>query len=145
MGDVALSFQEVKALATGNPLLLEQARAEADLARLERLERAHAKSKIHLQGSIRANEQEINRLARLGKGFDSTIARRRNTRGDAFAMVVRGVATAERPEAETRPRRIEDDDQGSRVCRRRAGSDREPGRLQPDRGAARGAPCRSWS
>src|SRR5256885_16699460 len=35
VGDVTLSFQEVKALATGNPLLLEQAKADAELARLE--------------------------------------------------------------------------------------------------------------
>ena len=34
IGDTALSFSEVKALATGNPLLMDKAEADADAARL---------------------------------------------------------------------------------------------------------------
>jgi hypothetical protein len=34
-----VSYSEVKALATGNPLLIDKARANAELARLERAER----------------------------------------------------------------------------------------------------------
>jgi hypothetical protein len=41
IGDQALSFAEVKALATGDPLVLEKAAVDADVARLTRLERAH--------------------------------------------------------------------------------------------------------
>jgi hypothetical protein len=41
IGDTALSFSEVKALATGNPLLMDKAEADAALARLQRAERAH--------------------------------------------------------------------------------------------------------
>jgi N12 class adenine-specific DNA methylase len=41
IGDAALSYNEVKALATGNPLLMERAEADAELTRLERAERAH--------------------------------------------------------------------------------------------------------
>jgi hypothetical protein len=102
VGDVTLSYQEVKALATGNPLLLEQARAEAELARLERLERAHARNQVQLRGSIRANEHDIIRLSELLTTTDTAIARRRDTRGDAFAMVVQGQPMTRRPEAETR-------------------------------------------
>ncbi len=36
---MTLSYQEVKALATGNPVLLDQAKAEPGLVRLERIER----------------------------------------------------------------------------------------------------------
>jgi hypothetical protein len=36
VGDAALSYAEVKALATGNPLIMERAGVEGDLARLER-------------------------------------------------------------------------------------------------------------
>ena len=41
IGDTALSFSEVKALATGNPLLMDKAEADVALARLQRAERAH--------------------------------------------------------------------------------------------------------
>jgi len=104
IGDVTLSYQEVKALATGNPLLLDQAKAEAELARLERLERAHARSQVHLRDSIRANENEVDRLTWLLAAAGSAIARRRDTRGDAFTMTVQGQPTTRRPEAEGRLR-----------------------------------------
>ena len=40
IGDTALSFSEVKALATGNPLLMDKAEADSSLTRLQRAERA---------------------------------------------------------------------------------------------------------
>ena len=41
VGEAALSYDEVKALASGNPLLLEHAQATAEARRLERLESSH--------------------------------------------------------------------------------------------------------
>ena len=38
-GDAAVSYSEVKAWPPGNPLLIDKARADAELARLERAER----------------------------------------------------------------------------------------------------------
>jgi hypothetical protein len=102
VGETALTYQEVKALATGNPLLLDQAKAEAELARLERLERAHARNQVQLRGSIRANEREIERLGGVLAATDAAIARRRDTRGDAFTMTIEGRPTTKRPEAEAR-------------------------------------------
>jgi hypothetical protein len=102
VGETALTYQEVKALATGNPLLLDQAKAEAELARLERLDRAHARNQVQLRGSIRHNEAEIERLDEVLAATDVAIARRRDTRGDAFAMTVDGRPTTKRPEAEAR-------------------------------------------
>lgn len=40
IGQNALSFAEVKALASGDPLILDKARADAEATRLARLERA---------------------------------------------------------------------------------------------------------
>jgi N12 class adenine-specific DNA methylase/predicted RNA methylase len=104
VGETALTYQEVKALATGNPLLLDQAKAEAELARLERLDRAHARNQVQLRGSIRANEREIDRYEALAAATSSAISRRIDTRGDAFSMVFLGEPTTKRPEAETRLR-----------------------------------------
>lgn len=39
IGDLALSYAEVKALATGNPLILEKASVDSEVARLGRLRR----------------------------------------------------------------------------------------------------------
>jgi hypothetical protein len=90
IGDSALTFQEVKALATGNPLLLDQAQAQADVARLERLERAHDRGQADLRRSLRSHQAELRGLGDVLAAAQAAIASRRDTRGDAFAMVVAG-------------------------------------------------------
>ena len=105
VGDVTLSYQEVKALATGNPLLLDQAKAEAELTRLERLERAHARDKVQLRGTIQRSTADIADLNGLVSALDAAIARRRDTRGEAFAIEVDGQPTTKRADAELRLRK----------------------------------------
>jgi hypothetical protein len=65
IGDTALSYSEVKALATGNPLLMDKAEADAALARLQRSERAHARNQNALTHAITRHEQDITRLTAL--------------------------------------------------------------------------------
>jgi N12 class adenine-specific DNA methylase/predicted RNA methylase len=90
IGDAALSYNEVKALATGNPLLLEHAAAQAELNRLERLERSHDRTQATLHFNtqsygqrIRYLEQRITEtnaalthLAAAGEGFQMTVGSR---------------------------------------------------------------------
>ena len=52
IGDAALSYNEVKALATGNPLLLEKAEAEVAPTRLERAEHAFAATRTPLRHRV---------------------------------------------------------------------------------------------
>src|SRR6266487_6484933 len=52
IGDTALSYNEVKALATGNPLLMDKAEADAELTRLQRAERAHHRNRDALRYKI---------------------------------------------------------------------------------------------
>ncbi|WP_175579876.1 MULTISPECIES: helicase-related protein [unclassified Pseudonocardia] len=57
IGDAALSYDEVKALATGDPRVMEKAKADSDVNRLERLERAHYRNNDHLLRTVRAAER----------------------------------------------------------------------------------------
>src|SRR5262249_51795767 len=52
IGDNALSYNEVKALAAGNPLLLDHAQAQAELTRLERLQTNHHRGRDVLRLTI---------------------------------------------------------------------------------------------
>lgn len=52
IGDVALTYAEVKALATGNPLLLEQAEAQAQVACLRQLAIAHERGRLRARSQI---------------------------------------------------------------------------------------------
>ena len=99
IGDSALSYNEVKALSTGNPLLLDKAQADADLTRLERLERSHAQGRSRLRQLAASHEQKIPQLQAQLAALDTALAHRRDTRGDRFAMTVAGRRFTSRPEA----------------------------------------------
>ena len=99
IGDTALSFSEVKAIATGNPLLMDKAEADAALARLQRAERAHLRNQDALRHAITDYEAEISRLTVLADAVDTAIARRQDTRGEKFAMTVDGMHHTKRADA----------------------------------------------
>jgi hypothetical protein len=99
IGDAALSYTEVKALATGNPLLLEKAEADAELTRLQRAERAHHRNQDSLRHTITQAEQRIGALTALIVDIDTAISRRRDTRGDAFTMTAGGIRYTKRHDA----------------------------------------------
>jgi hypothetical protein len=99
VGDTALSYSEVKALATGNPLLMDKADADAALARLQRAERAHARNQNTLTHALTRHQQDITRLTALAGDIDAAIGRRQDTRGDNFAMTVDGRAHGKRAAA----------------------------------------------
>jgi N12 class adenine-specific DNA methylase len=90
IGDTALSFSEVKALATGNPLLMDKAEADANLTRLQRAERAHHRTQDNLRQTIARLHRDIARLTQLAADIDTTVTRRQDTRGDRFTMPLEG-------------------------------------------------------
>lgn len=75
IGEAALSYNEVKALATGNPLLLEQAQAQAEVSRLERLERSHARTRDTLKWTVDAHGERIVRLEARALAAQAAMAR----------------------------------------------------------------------
>jgi hypothetical protein len=99
IGDTVLSFSEAKALATNNPLLIDKAEADAQLARLVRAERAHHRNQDTLRHTITRLEAHIAAQTKLGADIDAAIGRRRDTRSEAFAMTVEGQRYIKRADA----------------------------------------------
>ena len=99
IGDAALSYNEVKALATGNPLLMDKAEADAELTRLERAERAHHRNRDALRHKVAQADQRIAALTALIGDIDTAIRRRTDTRGDAFTMTMDGIKYSKRTDA----------------------------------------------
>lgn len=100
VGDTALSYAEVKALATGNPLLLEKATVDTAIGKLSRLERTHNRTQTNLRRDVESFR--LNALASDAqvKAMGEAIAKRTDTtQGDSFAMTVHGTTTHERGEA----------------------------------------------
>jgi N12 class adenine-specific DNA methylase len=83
IGDATLSFAEVKALATGNPLLLELAEANAHVTRLRQLASGHTRAVRRLDGSVAAWQQRVSAKTRLAETCDrvAAIAREHSDEG----------------------------------------------------------------
>jgi len=88
IGDAALSYSEVKALASGDPLVLEKAEADNTLAGLERLRRAHTQSQTNLRHQVRTRTAQLGMLHTQVAPLQEAIARRTPTKGELFVARV---------------------------------------------------------
>jgi hypothetical protein len=90
---------EVKALATGDPRILEKARIDAEMTRLERLERSHSRNQRVLSGTITKAETDQPKLAAERQAVEEAITRGVDTSGDRFIMTVNGTRWSARADA----------------------------------------------
>ncbi|MCP1845776.1 N12 class adenine-specific DNA methylase/adenine-specific DNA methylase [Bradyrhizobium sp. USDA 4524] len=95
----ANQFAMAKAIASGDPRLMQKAGLEADIARLERLRAAHVDDQHAVCRQIRDAECEIEfstrRITEIGQDIERLVP----TAGEAFAMSVNGRPYSERKEA----------------------------------------------
>jgi N12 class adenine-specific DNA methylase len=101
IGDNTLSFAEVKALAAGDTLILEQATVSADLTRLQRLQRAHRSNQSALEVNVSHLTDTLERLEREITAIDGAIERAIDTRAEKFSMTVDGSRYTKRAAAAT--------------------------------------------
>lgn len=99
IGDQALSFAEVKALATGDPLVLEKAAVDADVARLTRLERAHHDDQHRLRRTLDAATHRAEKAEHRVADLKVVIGRVTDTRGERFTMTIDGQTHTKRIDA----------------------------------------------
>ena len=88
IGDTALSYAEVKALASGDPRILEKARVDSETNRLERLHRAWSRNQHTLDVTISSAEHRLPTLAADLARLDLALTQRSDTRGDAFTITI---------------------------------------------------------
>jgi len=96
IGAQANQFAMAKALASGDPRLMQKAGLEAEIARLRRLRAAHQDDQHAARRTV-ADAQAEARSSRTRCGqIEADLERRMPTRGDLFAMEVNGKPTTER-------------------------------------------------
>src|SRR5580692_3780598 len=61
MDSAALTYAEVKAIASGNPMVIEKAQVDAELIRLTRLRSAHAEEQYRIRTSLRHLQEDAQR------------------------------------------------------------------------------------
>jgi hypothetical protein len=86
LDSAALTYAEVKAIASGNPLVIEKAQVDAELVRLSRLRSAHAEEQYRIRGNLRhANDDASSSHERLGN-LRQDITAREDMSGDKFRI-----------------------------------------------------------
>lgn len=92
----ANQFAMAKAIASGDPRLMQKAGLEADIARLERLRAAHQDDQFAIRRQIRDAERDIEYSTRRIGEIGEDLARLVPTTGEAFSMHVGDKAFTER-------------------------------------------------
>ncbi|MCL2222687.1 MAG: helicase C-terminal domain-containing protein [Oscillospiraceae bacterium] len=73
--ETALSYAEIKALATGNPLIIEKCQLEMDVGKLKILHASHLSQKYSLEDKVlKEYPREITRLTERIEGYKADIA-----------------------------------------------------------------------
>jgi hypothetical protein len=84
----ALTYAEVKAIASGNPLVIEKAKVDAEVMRLNRLRSQHSETLFITRNSIRRAQEDIPRLEQKITNIQADLGIRQNTKGDAFTIEI---------------------------------------------------------
>ena len=102
--DAVLSYNEIKALATGNPMIIEHANLETEVNKLKMLNASHLSQKYELEDKIlKYYPQEISRLNERITGYSADIDRREEhtpaKKEDFPPMKIHGTIYTEKAEA----------------------------------------------
>ncbi|WP_442910118.1 helicase-related protein [Kocuria sp. cx-116] len=100
LGDNTLSFAEVKAISSGNPLILEKSKAGQELTRLERLNRAWHRNQSSLVFRKDAAAARADALENELPAIQAAVQRTTDELGgEKFRMTIDGVTYDKRTEA----------------------------------------------
>src|SRR5262245_51363678 len=92
----ALTYAEVKAIASGNPLVIEKASIDAEVARLSRLQTQHTETQFKLRQRVRHLTDELPRLQKRLEAVHEDLAVRQDTHGDLFVIELAGETIRDR-------------------------------------------------
>jgi N12 class adenine-specific DNA methylase len=95
----ALTYAEVKAIASGNPLVIEKAAIDAEVMRLTRLKKQHAESLYQMRYRIRRLNDNATLLEREIANIREDLRTRTSTRGDNFVMTLKNETFTDRVKA----------------------------------------------
>ncbi len=90
LDSAALTYAEVKAIASGNPLVIEKAQVDAELIKLTRLRSAHAEEQYRIRSNLRRSHEDAEAFTGRLTNLRQDIATRQDTSGDKFSIELDG-------------------------------------------------------
>lgn len=98
----ALSYAEVKALASGNPLILEKAGIDAELVKLSLLKSQWRNTQWEIKSEVTRLPKEIAALQKRVAGLEKDVELVHAASGKPFAITINGVRLTDREDASKR-------------------------------------------
>jgi N12 class adenine-specific DNA methylase/adenine-specific DNA methylase len=92
----ALTYAEVKAIASGNPIVIEKAGVDAEVSRLSRLQMQYHETQYRLRQDIRHSSADLPRLEIRLEGTQQDLAIRQDTSADKFIIELGGESIRDR-------------------------------------------------
>ena len=99
LGEDVIGFAELKAIASGDPLILEKAKIDAEVERLGRVQRAWQRGHHALRSTITAGEKRVDVREQQLAAVNQALPWVRDTRGDLFSMSIDGHSYTHRTDA----------------------------------------------
>ncbi|MFF1831123.1 helicase-related protein [Paenarthrobacter sp. NPDC058040] len=99
IGDNTLNFAQAKAITSGNPLVLEKAVADQELARLSRLDRAYNRNQVAVAHTKRGEQTAADAAAHDLPLIHAAIERTVDTTADKFKATINGQTLDNRTDA----------------------------------------------
>jgi N12 class adenine-specific DNA methylase/phospholipid N-methyltransferase len=96
LDSAALTYAEVKAIASGNPLVIEKAQVDAELMRLTRLRSAHAEEQYRIRSNLRRSHEDAEVFTARLTNLRQDITLWQDTSGDKFIIELDGQETNNR-------------------------------------------------
>jgi N12 class adenine-specific DNA methylase len=90
LDSTALTYAEVKAIASGNPLVIEKAQVDAELMKLNRLRSAYAEEQYRIRASLRHSHEEAQRDTERLANLQQDLAVRQDTSSGKFRIELDG-------------------------------------------------------
>ena len=85
-----MTYAEVKAIASGNPLVIEKAQVDAELMPLTRLRSAHAEEQYRIRSNLRRSHEDAEMFSARLANLRQDMAARQDTSGDKFSIQLDG-------------------------------------------------------
>jgi phage shock protein A len=92
----ALTYAEIKAIASGNPLVIEKASVDAEVMRFNRLRSQHAETQYRIRSDLRRLIEKIPDARQHIENLKLDMAQRTDTHGDAFQILLEKSAVKDR-------------------------------------------------
>lgn len=99
VGEMTLSFQEIAAIASGNPLIQEQVVNAAEVNKLLSLRQSHFEEQINLERKLKELESDRVFLNNLLRSYKADLKVVEDTSGDRFKVEINGAIYHDRKKA----------------------------------------------